>query len=491
MKATQLTYLLIILAAFFVALGAALNLRFYAVGGMAVALYLTWRFFAFQSFVSTLDLDVKRRVDKTVVQRGGHVTVDVSVVSPRPVEGVYTDVLPSGVELAEGTNRVHLSLRAGRAFAWRYAFAAARRETVEIERATLTVDNGLFRHTIPVETVGYQIKQSPYAVSVEGGTRGSTGAPRMASTPLEALYRERGASAGLELSHLRPFVVGDSLKNIHWKASARLNKLMTKEFFSEVEGAIGSGTNVALVIDQSGTMGRGVPGATELDFAVNVAGTFVKLAVAKGSRIGLTTYNDTAVTTNLETGSSLSHVSSVVRSLNEIEPSAPSRRPRRKLDVSGHDVIRIKKQFAATPDEAIDDDIRYFRHVISYMYAYSEGYVRTLKRSPAFRAVASALAHAYGQSTIVLVSDLETDLGPLTEGIRIATKRGAHVYVLALFSKVFEQFQDPLFALEDIYAAYDDFTMRARKLEQIAGVTVIEANSPETLQPVLKEAGIA
>jgi uncharacterized protein (DUF58 family) len=490
MKATQLTHLLIILAAFFVALGAALNLWFYSVAGMAVALYVTWRFFAFQSFASMLELDVKRSVDKTVVQRGGHVAVDVSVAAARPVEGVYTDVLPSGVELAEGTNRVHLSLRAGRAFAWRYVFIAASREAVEIERATLTVDNGLFRDTIPFQTVGYQIKQSPYAVSVEGGT-GGTGAPGITSTSLEALYRERSASAGLELSHLRPFVVGDPLKNIHWKASARLNKLMTKEFFSEMEGAIGSGTNVALIVDQSGTMGRGLPGATELDFAVNVAGNFVKLAVAKGSRIGLTTYNDNAVTTNLETGSSLSHVSSVVRSLNEIEPSAPSRRPRRKLDVSGHDVIRIKKQFAATPDEAIDDDIRYFRHVISYMYAYSEGYVRTLKRSPAFRAVASALAHAYGQSTIVLVSDLENDLGPLTEGIRIATKRGAHVYVLALFSKVFEQFQDPLFALEDIYAAYDDFTMRTRKLEQIAGVTVIEANSPETLQPALKEAGIA
>ena len=77
MKAQQLTYLLIILAAFFVALGAVLNLWFYAVAGIAVALYLTWRFFAFQSFVSTLDLDVKRSVDKTVVRRGGHVTVDV------------------------------------------------------------------------------------------------------------------------------------------------------------------------------------------------------------------------------------------------------------------------------------------------------------------------------------------------------------------------------------------------------------------------------
>ena len=491
MKAKQLTYLLITLAACFVALGAALNLWFYGVAGTAVALYLTWRLFAFQSFVSTLELDIKRSVDKTVVRRGGRVTVDVSVASTRPVEGVYADALPSGVDVIEGTNRVRLSLRPGRTFAWRYTFVTASREAVEIERGTLTVDNGLFRHTIPFTTAGYAIKQSPYAISVEGGTGGRAGASGITSTSIDALYRERSAGAGLELSHLRPFVVGDPLKNIHWKASARLNRLMTKEFFAEMEGAIGSGTNVALVIDQSGTMGRGLPGATELDFAVNVAGNFVKLAVAKGSRIGLTTYDDNGVTTSLESGSSLSHVSSVVRSLNEIAPSPPARRPRRKLDVSGSDVIRIKKQFAATPDEALDDDVRHFRHVISYLYAHSEGYVRTLKRSPAFRAIASALARTYGQSTIVLVSDLENDLGPLTEGVRVATKRGAQVYVLALFSKVFEQLQDPLLAIEDIYVAYDDFTMRTRKLEQIAGVKVIEANAPETLQPVLKEAHIA
>jgi hypothetical protein len=90
----------------------------------------------------------------------------------------------------------------------------------------------------------------------------------------------------------------------------------------------------------------------------------------------------------------------------------------------------------------------------------------------------------------VLVSDLENDLGPLMEGIRVATRRGMQVYVLALFSKVFEQLGDPLFAIEDLYTAYDVFTARTRKLGQIAGVKVIEANSPEALQPALKEARI-
>jgi uncharacterized protein (DUF58 family) len=490
MKPAHYTYLLMTLAVLFIALGAALGLWFYTVAGMAVALYLTWRFFALQSLIATLDFEIRRSVDKTVVQRGGHVTVDVSVSSALPVKGVFTDVLPNGVELVEGTNTVRLSLGAGDTAAWRYTFVTPSREAVQIKRATLTLDNGLFRHTEHLTTAAHEITSSPYAVSVAGG--GRAGEPQTKSTSLQALYRKRGEDAGAEISHLRPFVAGDPLKRIHWKASARLNRLMTKEFFSEMEGAVGSGTSVNLIIDQSATMARGAPGATELDFAVNVAGNFVAMAVAKGNRIGLTTYDDGGVKTSLETGSSLSHVSSVVRALNEIEPSAASRLPRRKLDVSGSDVIRVKKQFAATrDDEDIDDDIRRFRYVVSYLYSYSEGYARTLKRSPPFRAIASSLEHAHGQSSVVLVSDLENDLGPLMEGIRMATKRGTQVSVIALFSKVFEQFEDPLLAMDDIYAAYDQRAMRIRKLEQIPNVKVIEANLAGTLPPALREARIA
>jgi hypothetical protein len=125
------------------------------------------------------------------------------------------------------------------------------------------------------------------------------------------------------------------------------------------------------------------------------------------------------------------------------------------------------------------------------MYARGEGYLHSLKRAPAFRAIATSLKSAQGQSTILIVSDLENDFSPLSEGVRLATSRGARVYVAALFSKVFEQFTDPLLALEDVYAAYDAHLRRIRKLKQIPNVKVIEANTAETLQPALQEAGIA
>src|SRR5665647_3203521 len=69
MRAQPLTYLLLVLGALFVAFGALLDLWFYAVAGIVLALYLIWRFLAFQSVIGSLQLQIRRNVDKTVVRR--------------------------------------------------------------------------------------------------------------------------------------------------------------------------------------------------------------------------------------------------------------------------------------------------------------------------------------------------------------------------------------------------------------------------------------
>jgi uncharacterized protein (DUF58 family) len=489
MKTTRLTHLLLALAALFIALGALLDAWFYAGAGFALALYVVWRFLAFQAAIVALNLDVQRNADKAVVRRGGTVTIDVAVSTATPVEGRFTDTLPRGAELVDGTNSADLALAAGQTVTWRYTLVMASRQSAQIERATLTVTNGLFWHTLELGPAPRVAQQSPYAVNVEGGSGGQGGAPGVTSASVQSLYRTRRTGSGTDLSHIRPFAAGDPLKRIHWKASARLNKLMTKEFLAEVDEATGGSANVSLIIDQGGTMARGPSGATELDFAVNVASAVVKSAIARGNRIGLVTYDDHGVATSLRADSSLSHASSVVRSLNEMEPGVPLRAPRAKLDVTGADVVRVKRHFAATAET--DEDVRHFRHVVSYMYARGEGYMHSLKRAPAFRAIAASLLRAQGQSSIVIVSDLENDFSPLTEGVRLATSRGTRVYVVALFSKIFEQFADPLLSLEDVYAAYDAHQRRMRKLEQIPNVKVIETNTAEALQPALQEARIA
>jgi len=488
MKATQLTHVLVVIAALFAALGTLLNLWFYAVGGVVIALYLSWRYCAFWAAITALRLDVRRSANKTTVRRGGRVTIGVTLCPNAPLRGLFTDVVPRGSEVVEGTNTAYLSLRAGETHTLSYTLSVPSNGRVMIERATLTVHNGLFEHTTLFETRPHEITRPTYALSVEGGAAGVAGEAR--STSVEALYRARSTSAGFEVSHLRPFVAGDPMRRIDWKASARLNKLMTRELLSELEGALRQDEAINLIIDRSGTMGRGPPGNTELDFALNVAGYCIRSAVAKGNRIGLVTYDDRGIATSLEAGDSLPHVSSVVRSLNQLEPSAPLRYPRRKVGVTGIDVLRVKKRFETIRDGETDEDIRRFRYIISYLYAHGDGYVEDLKRAPAFRAIATTVQRSAGQSSVVLVSDLENDLGPLIEGVRLATKRGKRVCVVALFSKVFEQFEDPLLAAEDAYALYEAHKTRIRQLERIPNVKVIEANTAEALRPTLRGIGI-
>ena len=488
MKTTHLAHLLLALAALFIALGALLEAWFYAGAGFALALYLFWRFLAFQAAIAALNLDVQRSADKPVVRRGGTVTIDVAVSSATPVEGRFTDVLPPGAELAEGTNSVDLALAAGQTATLWYTLVMASRQSAQVERATLTVTNGLFTHTLELGAAASVVQRAPYAVTVEAAG-GPEGPPGVTSVSVQSLYRT--GRTGKSLSYIRPYVASDPLKRIHWKASARFNMLMTKELLAEVDEATGGSASVILIIDQGGTMARGPPGATELDFAVNLASYVVKSAIARGNRIGLVTYNDQGVVTSLGAELSLPHALRVVRSLNEIEPGIPLRAPRAKLEVTGADVERVKRHFAATDNEQGDEDVRHFRHVVSYVYARGESYLQSLKRAPAFCAIAASLVHVQGQLTIVIVSDLENDFSPLTEGVRLATSRGARVYVVALFSKIFEQFVDPLLALEDVYASYEPHLRRMRKLDQIPNVTVIEANTAEALQPALQEARIA
>ncbi|MGZ4846381.1 MAG: DUF58 domain-containing protein [Halobacteriota archaeon] len=491
MQAEQPAYTLLALAVLFAVFGALFDLWFYAIGGTGLALYLTWRYLAFRSLIDTLRVDVTRRADKAVVGRHGRVTIEITVSANRSVHGWFADVTPPGVSVVEGTTAVMLAVGPGTTYAWQYTLEAISREALVIEHSALTLDNGLFRETVRLETVPVAVERPSDAVSVEGGVSGR-GAPTRAETSVHALYRTRQAGAGYEVSHLRPFATGDPLKHVNWKASARLNQLMTKEFVAEMDSAIASSTAISLVVDQSASMGRGRPGATALDFAVAAAGHFVRSAITRGNRISLVTYDDQGVSTSLAAGDSVSHISSVARSLNRaVPPAAPAGRRRIKSDVTGSDVARVKRHFAATDREEIDDDVRQFRHIILYLYTHSEGYLHSLRRSPAFNAITTSMKRSPSQSAVVLVSDLENDLSAVTEGIRLATRRGKHVYVVALFADVFEHVDDPLMAVEDLYARYEVQARRLNTLRHLPNVTVIEATSPETLQPALKEAKLA
>jgi uncharacterized protein (DUF58 family) len=96
----------------------------------------------------------------------------------------------------------------------------------------------------------------------------------------------RGAGGGAELHQLRPYVYGDPLGSIDWKATARSGRLVAREFSEDQH------LDIVLAID-AGRLSRVRAGELDrLGIYANLAARFAEGAVPSDDRVGLVVYAD-------------------------------------------------------------------------------------------------------------------------------------------------------------------------------------------------------
>ena len=95
----------------------------------------------------------------------------------------------------------------------------------------------------------------------------------------------RQVGLGSDLREIREHIPGDPFKRIAWKASARMRKLMVREFESEIV------VTHWLLLDISSTMRAGGPGRSKLDYGLSLVAAFSRMALEAGDRVGLVTFD--------------------------------------------------------------------------------------------------------------------------------------------------------------------------------------------------------
>ncbi|HUJ71957.1 MAG TPA: DUF58 domain-containing protein [Verrucomicrobiae bacterium] len=86
---------------------------------------------------------------------------------------------------------------------------------------------------------------------------------------------------GTEFESLRDYVRDDDYRWIDWKATARRNRLTTREYETE------RNQRVVLAIDTGRLMGAKVGDFTKLDYVTNAAALLAQVALAKGDLVGV------------------------------------------------------------------------------------------------------------------------------------------------------------------------------------------------------------
>lgn len=109
--------------------------------------------------------------------------------------------------------------------------------------------------------------------------------------PLNSRYPMLGSVSGrhrspirgsaLEFAQYRKYVPGDDTRRLDWRTWGRTDRYYIKEFEAD--------TNLRLcfIVDTSGSMGYGEPGATRLDYARRLVGTLAYIAAQQGDAVGL------------------------------------------------------------------------------------------------------------------------------------------------------------------------------------------------------------
>jgi len=113
-------------------------------------------------------------------------------------------------------------------------------------------------------------------------------------------------SRSLEFDDLRPYVRGDDVRDIDWKASARSGTVLIKRFVDEKHHKI------VLVADAGRNMSADAPsGEAKIDVAANILGAVGLITLGRADQIGMV-YGDGRGCVNMRQGRGETHIESML-----------------------------------------------------------------------------------------------------------------------------------------------------------------------------------
>lgn len=187
------------------------------------------------------------------------------------------DPLPFHVRLDGGRNHAFFTLRAGEEVSWTFALRSPARQRVILRGPYVRLWDSL--GLAAAETRHHE----PQTVAVYPHLTPLRHLPRPLRTQTSVgNYVSPAHGEGIEPGEIRPFVPGDQIRHVNWRATLRLGDLHVTQHHRE------RNADVILMLDTLSAVGP--EGATVLDIAVRGAASIAAAYLARKDRVGLIEY---------------------------------------------------------------------------------------------------------------------------------------------------------------------------------------------------------
>jgi uncharacterized protein (DUF58 family) len=231
------------------------------------------------------------------------------------------DFMPFGVEKTDGENSALATVSAEKPVALTYKIRCPAAGWVRFEGLAVEIADfaGFFYVSTFIPRVAVYRVLPPLADAA--GHRPSV--KRRNLLPATGLHRHLRPGTGSELLDLRDYMTGDPPKTIAWKVSARRDRLITKEFESEVP------MRCTLFVDTSQSVRVGGPGQNALARIVEVSASVTQAMAGIRDYAGLCLFNEEKIDRYIRPGRGPRHVAEILNILADTAGLAAATGPAR------------------------------------------------------------------------------------------------------------------------------------------------------------------
>jgi len=390
----------------------------------------------FEETTEQLSVELTPLQNTVAIEEELSVTAEASISVPVRTSVDITVELPPGAELTTGADP-QLQLEPGET-ASATTFACSFPVAGEFTFPPVTVDlldpRGSVSERIrrdPAQTIRVDPREPRNVHVGQGGERVTA-------------YGEHPAgqdTSGIVPAETRQYVAGDTLSQIDWKATARMQSPQVREFEGETD------RRTVIAIDHSHTMNQGPSGETMLDYAREVALGFARAAESVDDPLGLYAIGDDGITTQQSPTSSPRGYQRIRNALHDLSPTDPEGNVTTAMEASDR---LTRPQDARSTARALSTESPFARTVAPFLED-SSAYVRRIESDTLFGAVERLVAETTGDVWLVL---LTADVGRnrLRDVASLVANDGGSLSLFLTPRVLFD-----VGAMEDLNQAYDRY----------------------------------
>jgi uncharacterized protein (DUF58 family) len=218
------------------------------------------------------------------------------------------DKVPDDLEFGGGTNRLVLSLRGGETTQFEYLISKPKRGSHQLGPTLVRIADSAALYTID-----YRLPNAEELIVIPQVEKlGIVDLKGRRFGPWPGLVASKRIGIGMEFFEISPYVAGDDLRRVNWKASARSGRLVTNAY--EGEQVI----DTLLVLDCSEDVKSRLFDYDVLELQVNFAASLCSQLIMQGNRVGLFVYG--AARTWVSPGFGKRHLLRLLDSLAFVKP---------------------------------------------------------------------------------------------------------------------------------------------------------------------------